>query len=181
MPLLSDYSLRALEELDLEKVLQWRNSNRVRQHMYSDHLISWEEHSNWFHRMRNDRTSDSLIFEFQKRPVGLVTFSKIDSKHKRCMWGFYLGETDVPKGSGMAMGILALTYGFETIGSRKICGEVLASNTVSIRYHLNLGFVQEGYFVKHICKNAQFEDVLSFSCFFEDWVKNREALAQRFY
>ncbi|MFY0543168.1 UDP-4-amino-4,6-dideoxy-N-acetyl-beta-L-altrosamine N-acetyltransferase [Brevibacillus sp. H7] len=181
MPRLSEYSLRAFVEADLEQVLLWRNSDRVRQHMYSDHLISWEEHVNWFHRMRNDHTHECLIFEYQNRPVGVVSFSNIDTKHMRCTWGFYLGETDIPKGSGLAMGLLGLSYGFETIGSRKICGEVLASNDASIRFHQKLGFVQEGHFVNHIYKNGHFEDVLSFACFSEDWGKHRENIMQRYF
>jgi len=180
MPVLSDYRLRVFHESDLKQVLKWRNSERIRQCMYSDHVISWEEHVNWFHRLQKDPAAEFLIFEFQTRPAGVVSFSNINSTHKRCSWGFYLGETDLPKGSGVALGYLGLHYGFEKIGCRKICGEVLASNEASVRFHRKLGFVQEGRFEKHVYKHGQFEDVLSFACFYEDWVKNKEMIRKEY-
>jgi len=36
--------LRPLEESDLELILPWRNASTVRQAMFMQHKISWDEH-----------------------------------------------------------------------------------------------------------------------------------------
>jgi RimJ/RimL family protein N-acetyltransferase len=52
---------------------------------------------------------------------------------------------------------------------RKVCGEVFAYNTASIRFHERFGFVKEAHFKEHILKNGKFEDVQCFSLFQEKW------------
>ena len=98
-----DYQLRPLQESDLEMVLSWRNSERVRANMYTDHIISLEEHQTWFKKIKDEPTVDYLICEFQNHPIGLVNFTNIDKNNNKCYWGFYLGETTTPLGGGGAL------------------------------------------------------------------------------
>ena len=39
--------LRPVEASDQDRILAWRNSTDVRAYMYTDHLISPDEHSRW--------------------------------------------------------------------------------------------------------------------------------------
>lgn len=170
--------LRPITEVDLEKILVWRNSERIRMNMYTDHIITMEEHKAWFERQKQSKSSVYLIFALNGEPAGLVYFTDIDRKNGRSFWGFYLGEEDLPRGSGTALGWLGLDYAFDRLATRKLCGEVFAFNTSSINFHQKLGFVQEGRFLKHVLKNGGFEDVISFALFREDWEKVREKLAE---
>lgn len=171
-----DYQLRSMKETDLKIVLQWRNSERVRMNMYSDELISWENHLAWFSRIENNPSHLYFIFEFKQNPIGVINFTDIDRKHHKSNWGFYLGETDVPRGSGTAMGILGMIEAFEHLKIRKLCAEVLAFNEKSLRFHRRLGFTQEGLLSQHVWKNSKYEDILLFACFYDQWLMLKEKL-----
>lgn len=168
--------LRHIESEDLERILQWRNSDRVRHNMYSDHLISMQEHRAWFERSKQQTSSVHLVFEAQGRALGLVYFTDIDRKNDKSFWGFYLGEEDRPGGCGWAMGVLGLEYAFGRLELRKLCGEALAFNDSSIRFFERLGFTMEGRFVGHVLKQGSYEDVVSFALFKSDWLKKRDLL-----
>ena len=170
-------NLRPIDEQDLETILKWRNSERVRANMYTDHIISMAEHKNWFERYKLQEKARYLLFEIDGRAVGLVYFTDLDEANEKAYWGFYLGETDVPKGSGTAMGFLGLDYAFNVLKLRKLCGEAFAFNEASRRFHAKLGFYEEGRFCKHVLKGGEYEDVVSFALFRDQWLTNLPALS----
>ncbi len=59
---LNDGNLRQMNEADLEMVLAWRNSDRVRLSMFSPHVINKEEHRNWYFNL-DFNTCRYLVFE----------------------------------------------------------------------------------------------------------------------
>lgn len=169
------YHLRPLEESDLEKVLAWRNSERIRTNMYTDHIISIQEHKAWFEVAQLDKNSRYMIFELQGRPIGFVSFTNVDQKNNKCYWAFYIGEEDIPPGTGAFMEFFAIEYAFEVLKIRKLCCEVFVFNSSVIKLHNKFGFTEEGRFVKHILKNNTYEDVISLALFNNAWgnISNR--------
>lgn len=178
---LEEVNLRPIEESDLDMVLAWRNSDRVRNYMYTDHIITPDEHHSWFERTRQAAFPQTLIFEYRGMPAGLKSFTQIDRSSNRCHWGFYLGESTLPRGCGTAMGFLALEYIFEQQNFHKLCAEAFAFNEGSVKHHARLGFVQEGRFVQHVLKNGRYEDILSFAIFRDDWLSGKSQLAARVF
>lgn len=176
-----EFTLRPIEERDLDMVLSWRNSERVRSFMYTDHIITPEEHRAWFERTRTAEFPATLIFEFRGTPTGLKSFSQIDRHNNRCYWGFYLGEAELPRGCGTVMGFLALEYIFEQHGFRKVCAEAFSFNEGSIKYHKRLGFSEEGRFAKHVLKEGVYQDIISFAIFRDDWLANKSALTAKVF
>lgn len=166
--------LRPIQESDLKTVFDWRNSERIRSVSYRDHEITWEEHLRWFDSLENNEERKTFVFETGGRPVGTVNFVDIDSKNKRCRWGFYLGEEDLKKGTGTQMGIHALDYAFSDLYLEKVCAETFDFNESSIAYHLKLGFLREGLLKKHQFKNGELKDLIIFGLLKEDWLKRRK-------
>ncbi len=82
---MENYELREIKESDLERVLTWWNSERISQFMYTDALISSDEHQAWFHRMKSDINTSFHIFEVNDTPVGVIHFYQIDRKNNKCM------------------------------------------------------------------------------------------------
>jgi UDP-4-amino-4,6-dideoxy-N-acetyl-beta-L-altrosamine N-acetyltransferase len=162
--------LRPVEERDLARLLVWRNSDRIRAVMFNDELITPEEHRAWFEKLQQGGDIHCLIFEQDGRPVGVVNVNQIDRRNGICHWGFYLGETDVPRGTGAAMGRLAFRQIFEVLGIRKLIGETFAFNVRSIDFHKRLGFSEEGCFRRQVLKGGRYEDVLSLALFREEWL-----------
>jgi UDP-4-amino-4,6-dideoxy-N-acetyl-beta-L-altrosamine N-acetyltransferase len=155
--------VRPIEMEDLPLVLEWRNTKRIRQWMYTDHIITWEEHLQWFTRLQTANDKKTLLYISEGKSVGIVNFTQIVLEHRRCTWGFYLGPEGLPPGTGYTMGSLALQYAFAQYPIDKINAEVFDSNEVSIRFHLKLGFSQEGLFRRHIFKGEQWHDIRCFA------------------
>lgn len=178
---LDDFALRPMLDIDKDLILAWRNSERVRRNMYTDHLITQQEHDAWFTRASKDAKSAYFVFLHQDKPIGFVSFTNIDNVHGRCYWAFYLGETDVPRGCGAAMEYLALDHAFSVMKIRKLCCEVFAFNSAVIKMHQKFGFIQEGRLAKHHLKNGQYEDIVCLAKFASDWETERTKLKQRIF
>ncbi|GGK34136.1 hypothetical protein GCM10010965_28800 [Caldalkalibacillus thermarum] len=165
--------LRPLTPKELPLILNWRNSERVRKNMVNDHIISMHEHLQWFRKIQNKGSECYLVFYINEKPIGLVCFNKIDDNHRHCMWGFYVGEDNAPKGSGLAMGYMGLNYAFEQIYLNKVYGEVLSYNQISKNFHIKLGFAKEGKFKQHIRKGNRYIDVYRFGLLRKEWRSKR--------
>jgi UDP-4-amino-4,6-dideoxy-N-acetyl-beta-L-altrosamine N-acetyltransferase len=161
---------------DLPIVLAWRNSDRVRSMMYTNHIISQDEHLDWFVKTKDRDNEKHLVFDHQNCPMGVVNVTDINRTHSRCHWGFYIGNQDAPRGSATAMGTLALEFMFEFLAINKVIGEVLAFNEASLKYHLRLGFIEEGRLRQHISRSGIFEDIVTLAHFADRWRATRDRL-----
>lgn len=173
-----DCSLRPLAEVDLGLVLEWRNTDRIRSCMFNNHMISWEEHLNWYRKISSQTSSVHLIFEYKQEPVGTVNVTNIDHDNKRCYWGFYVGKHNTPAGTGLVLGFMGLDYIFDRLSLHKTCSEVFLFNLPSVKYHAKLGFKQEGLFREHIWRDGKFEDVACLALFEWEWRAKRPMVAQ---
>lgn len=160
-------AVRPMTEGDLKRVLSWRNHPEVRRYMYTQHEIAFEEHARWFARASQDPARHLLVFEIDTLPVGFVNIHQIASGGI-ADWGFYAAP-DAPKGAGRALGQAALRYAFETVTLRKVCGQALAFNERSIRFHLNLGFQQESVLHHQHFDGQQYQDVVCFGLLASEW------------
>lgn len=176
MPQREDYLLRPMIESDLEQVLEWRNSDRIRGNMYTDRLISIEEHTEWLKKVIHDDTSIYKIFEFQNRAIGVANAVQIDRQNSKCIWAFYLGCPNTPNGSGAIMEYLFLEELFEKINIRKLNCEVFEFNASTIKLHKKFGFQQEGLFKKEFLKNGKYENVVRLALFREEWLSTKEKM-----
>ena len=166
-------------ESDLATVLSWRNSDTIRKSMYTDHIITREEHRAWFDRISADTRLRHLIFEYRDRPVGVVNCADIGGQS--CLWGFYIGVSDAPRGCGSAMGFFALEHIFEHCGFHRVFGEVFAFNRDSLRFHKRLGFVEDNILPHHAEKDGKYVDVMRLILTAEDWQKIKPTLAHTFF
>ena len=87
-----DYSMRHIEERDLRQILEWRNSDEVHSMMLTDHKITWEEHRQWFERIRQEPLKRHFVFEYQGQPVGYIGYNGFDAQTRTCTPGMYLGD-----------------------------------------------------------------------------------------
>lgn len=159
--------LRPMNEGDLQRVLSWRNHPEVRRYMYTQHEIPLEEHARWFFQASQDPERHLLVFEIGTTPLGFINLHQIASGGI-ADWGFYAAP-DAPKGTGQALGQAALRYAFEALGLHKLCGQALAFNKRSIRFHLTLGFQREGVLRHQYFDGSQYQDVICFGLLANEW------------
>jgi UDP-4-amino-4,6-dideoxy-N-acetyl-beta-L-altrosamine N-acetyltransferase len=171
--------LRPLEETDLKLILLWRNALVVRQVMFTQHEISWDEHQAWFYRAQVDDSRQGFLFlDHENVPCAVVNFSSIDQVQKSAFWGFY-ANPDAKPGTGMRMSLDALDKAFVELGLRKLNAEVLASNQRSLEMHKKVGFIQEGYFRDHFFDGKKNVDVVRFGILHKEWPLAKQNLQDR--
>lgn len=159
--------IRPLEARDLEHIRQWRNHPEVRGFMLTQHEISPEEHLSWFARASVDPSRRLMLVEEDGVPLGFVQFSRV-SPGAAAEWGFYSGPV-APPGSGRKIGIAALDFAFATLQLHKVCGQALAFNAASIRFHERLGFRREGVLREQHLIGATYQDMICFGLLSSEW------------
>ena len=168
--------LRPLEKTELKIILEWRNALAVRQSMYSQHEITWDEHLLWFQRMEADDSKRwYLYFNKDNKPNGVVYFTEWHHLHGTAFWGFYANPR-ATRGTGMKMSLAALDQAFNKLNIQKLNADVLATNTKSLDMHKNVGFVEEGCFQKQYSNGEKRIDVVRFVMLASEWTKNRQML-----
>jgi UDP-4-amino-4,6-dideoxy-N-acetyl-beta-L-altrosamine N-acetyltransferase len=173
-------SLRDITPNDQEAIRAWRNNPEVRKYMYTDHEIGPEEHHAWFSRILRDPSCKYWITVCDGEDVGLLYLYDIDTRNRRCYWGFYTTSLNVRgKGIGSFAEFSVLRFVFDHLQLQKLCGEVLASNQAVLNLHKKFGFVQEGLFRKHVLKAGGFADVVCIAILREEWDAKKAELELR--
>lgn len=161
--------LKEINESDLVFLLDWRNHAFIREVMFNSEVISWEQHSQWFHKLQQSDTAISKIFYFDNIPYGLLNITQIDPVNNTCEWGFYIGSLTAPKGMGTILGYTALNYIFQEFHIRKLSAQVFEFNNKSINFHNKMGFTQEGKLRAHVLKDGQYIDILLYGFLSLEW------------
>lgn len=161
-------------------VYNWRNADFIRVNMFHDKKIPYEEHCQWFDNTLKNKSAYYRIFCYQKKPLGIVSFKESDSEKKTYYWGFYIGETDAPKGAGTWMGRLALDDAFQYLGAKTVIGEALSFNQKSISFHKRLGFEKDIDYKASLSRNGQHIDIIRFTLEKDNWDKQKETLNLHF-
>lgn len=179
----STFYLRPVRSDDREKIHRWRNSPDVSKYMYSDHLITEEEHSRWFDGIMRDQNSRKYwIIVYNKEEIGLVNITDIDKVNKRCCYASYIaGQNLRGKGVGATAEYYILRYFFDDLGFNKICAEVFSFNKAGINVHKSLGFQEEGLYRQHRIKDGQFVDVVALAMLRSDWDAQKPQIEKKLH
>lgn len=159
--------LRPMDVNDLHLVRAWRNHPDIRQAMYSQHEISSSEHARWYENASKDPKRHLLLFEINAQPLGYINIHE-QASIGIADWGFYTAPS-APKGTGRALGHAAKHYAFSIKKLHKLCGQALASNERSIRFHLRLGFQHEGTLRQQHFDGHQYQDIFCFGLLASQW------------
>lgn len=163
-------SLKPFSQEYTEIIFHWRNKLRIRKSMLDDKEILWEEHLEWVANL-NKREDYKLNLFFKKDiPVGVVNYT-LDLKNNIAEWGFYLGEENLPKGTGKLMGETGLNYAFKVLKVEKVKGIVLEQNIISQNFHESLKFKNEGFLREEVIKDNQRQGLYCYGLLRSEWLK----------
>lgn len=173
MKLISDdYSIRGIREEDLKMLLSWRNSDRIRNVMLTDHEITWEEHYNWFKRNEHNNPPRNLIFEYQGTPIGYIGYTDYDEENKTCSPGCYLSDNIIiPIDAGMTLFVTTMDYAFKVLGMNMLRTEVFKYNKRVVKLDKLLGYRIIGE--KDVEKNGKVEVTYIMELQRNEWDINR--------
>ncbi len=172
--------LRPVDASDRERLLTWRNSPQVAAYMYSDHLITREEHDRWFDSLNGNPRRRDWIVMLDGAPVGLSSLVDIDAGQGRGTIARYLAEEAA---RGLGVGSFAefkiADHAFGALGLRKLWSEVLATNEAALASHLGTGFEREALLRAHVVKQGRPVDVIGLGLLAEDWSARRPLVRAR--
>jgi UDP-4-amino-4,6-dideoxy-N-acetyl-beta-L-altrosamine N-acetyltransferase len=162
----------------IEYIRTLRNSDAVRQYMYTDHEISREEHASWIASLRTRAATRAWTVVFQGAVVGLVSLQQLDTLHRRASWAFYLNEEMQGKGVGGVVEFKLLDLAFGEFGLQKLNCEVLATNQKVVEMHQKFGFHLEGMLRSQVLKHGARVDVALLGLLPEEWTAARPRFAR---
>jgi UDP-4-amino-4,6-dideoxy-N-acetyl-beta-L-altrosamine N-acetyltransferase len=175
-----DFSLRPLQESDLEQVLKWRNSDRVRNNMFESETIPWENHVKWFHSLHNNPYNKCLMFQYKGEVIGVITAKVVKKEEGRWIWGCYLGDKNIFPGAGTIMGFMALEYCFEDLHIKTLIGEAVAANEVSLKFNARIGFRTEKQFIQTTSTKREVPAIL-LELTNDEWKQKKPAMLEKFF
>jgi len=177
---MSAVALRPVTPADSERLHVWRNQPDVARWMYTDHLISAEEHARWFAAAMADPSRLYWIIELDGEPVGLANLADISLANRKCAWAYYLASPSVRgKGVGAYVEFWMIEHVFKDLGLDKLCCEVLVENEAVWKIHESFGFRREAHYRHHVWKAGVPHDAYGLALLAEDWARARAESADR--
>lgn len=78
------YSVREIEDRDLEKIAKWRMLPEVTRYMPTDPVIDLQKQPEWLKWVRECTDRKKWIIEVDKKPIGIISLSDIDMEKRSC-------------------------------------------------------------------------------------------------
>ena len=173
--------LREISALDPRgqwRIREIRNEPSIRAVMYTDHEIQIDEHQDWLDRLRHDKCRIAFaVVDDKIGPIGMVSVSELDWRHRKADWAFYLTETE-RGGLGAALELTLLDFVFDRLGLEKLNCEVIEGNDAVIRLHSKFGFEEEGFRRSNIEKSGVRLGVHLLGLQRNVWLKRRDIVRQ---
>ena len=176
----NDYSIRRIREEDLKMLLSWRNSERIRSVMLTDHEITWEEHYNWFKRNEHNEPSRNLIFEYKGTPIGYIGYTEYDDIGKTCSPGVYLGQlSKIPADAGIQLIKKSIEYAFKELHMLCLVTDVFANNKPSLVISQLMGYKIKPNSDYFVLKNGKKELVKKLIFTYDMWIEKKKRISGR--
>ncbi|MCX7829144.1 MAG: UDP-4-amino-4,6-dideoxy-N-acetyl-beta-L-altrosamine N-acetyltransferase [Thermanaerothrix sp.] len=160
------------------RVLEWRNSHRVRKSMLNDSIITEAEHLRWLSSLASSPKRQMVRVAFMgEEPFGIITLKDIDRTSLRSDWGMYIGDENfLNRGLSKHMLYSLMEWGFEEEGLHRLFTSVLGSNVGAVSLYLRFGFHVEGRFERHLLRDQAWEDLYWIAIFKDRWFEIKDGL-----
>lgn len=163
--------LRPITMEDTDRIVAWRNSERVRRNFIYQALFTRESHESWMrNQVARGEVIQFIICEKESgRAVGSVYFRDIDSLNKKAEYGIFIGEADAAgRGIGSEAAQLAVDYARDVMKLHKLMLRVFADNVGAVKSYQKAGFVQEGCLKDEFLQNGNYRSLLLMAVIFEE-------------
>lgn len=124
-------------------VLEMRNHVSVRRWMYTQKMISNDEHEEFFEKLKTSKEVYYFLVKLQDTIVGSINFSNI-ALNRSLHFGLYANPFASLKRSGRILEAAGSHYAHSVFGAGKIMLEVFPDNIRAINFYKKCGFVLDG-------------------------------------
>lgn len=144
---------------EIEMVRKWRNHDEIRKWMYTNHIISEDEHLAYINNLKEDKRNFSWLLKKGDSSLGVLNLHQVDLKNKHAYFGQYANPERPVPGLGWIIDKIAIELSFDIIGLHTLKLEALADNKI-IQIHRKIGFQEEGRLREYILKDGEWRDVI---------------------
>jgi UDP-4-amino-4,6-dideoxy-N-acetyl-beta-L-altrosamine N-acetyltransferase len=150
-----------LKAKEKELTRKWRNHADVRKWMYSDHIISRNEHNEFINKLAKDmRNVYWLIKAEDNEYMGVIYLNRLDFKNKAAYLGIYSNPEDTFSGTGRLLIECLTKLAFRILHLHSLKLEVIETNKRAIRFYKKAGFSEEGRLKEFVIKEGHWCDVI---------------------
>ena len=146
---------------DAAMILDWRTRPDVTRFMYTDiEEPDVERQKAWLAAM--DRRDDYRHFVVEvedNRPIGYLSFSEIDHRHRRCSSGLYVADAADRRRYAGFFAPFIFDYCFHVLDMNKLVNTFMEGNDRLIRIQTLVGFREVGILKQHVWKYGRWHDV----------------------
>jgi len=127
--------------------------------MYTDHIISPDEHMQFLERLKTDNKNYCWVIKGEDY-LGVIALNKIDYKNKNAYFAIYANPNSKTIGIGRTLDKLAIKIAFEIFNLHSLRLEVIEDNKGVINLHRKMGFNEEGRLKGYVFKDNIWKDVI---------------------
>lgn len=150
-----------LTEQEKEMVREWRNSSAIREWMFTDHVITREEHSSFVQGLKEDNKSYYWVVKNKANEYsGVIYLNRIDVKSRNAYLGIYVNPCEEKKGEGRVMMDALIRFAFNVLHFHTLKAEVIEGNVRALSLYKRSGLVEEGRLKEFVLKDNIWKDVI---------------------
>lgn len=169
--------LRAIEESDLELMVEWLNDPAIA-HMVVGFSFptSRAQQAEWFRKSTSDRDTQRWIVADASdgSAIGLTGLWNIDWHNRHALTALKIGpQAARGKGLGTDAILTVMAYAFFQVGLNRLWSEILPYNVASYKAYVEkCGWRVEGLLREHVYRDGSFYDLLRVAALRSDFEKH---------
>lgn len=171
-----DIKLRAIEESDLELLLEMINDSEIEKMTGGGGLpVSSIQQRKWFESIQARNNEVRLMIETEQYgTIGIISLTAIDFKNRTSEFHYKLATSVNLKGHGYGTKALIsiINYAFNYLNLNCIYSNNIEYNYVTEHIKEKLGFKKEGTLRQRVYKNGKYHNIHVWSILKEDWKMN---------
>jgi len=158
---------RPLEEKDLEKLRDWRNSHHVKRTTREYRLLNMFNQKKWFENLHSQSPPRDIMFGIINKKnslIGVCGLTYIDWKNRNAELSIYLESKNwqARKETKDSINLLS-RYGFGELGLHKLFVEIYSLVKETIKLYQSLDFKKDGILRDSVWRNGKWWDSYIFS------------------
>jgi len=149
-----------LSQAEHELVRSWRNNENIRKWLYTEHIISSEEHQGFVKNLGYENRNYYWLIKRDEQYLGVICLNRVDLSNKNAYLGIYTDPDTSEKGLGTVLGKMLLYLAFNVLKLHTLKLEVLEENQRAINLYKKIGFKNEGKLEEFIIKGGCWKNVI---------------------
>ncbi len=170
------FTLRAINEDDLELVINWRMSESVSRYMNTNPILTMDGQKEWLKLIKQDDRYRYWLIEVDGMPAGVINLADIDWDNGRTSWGYYIGEKKLRSLMlAISLEMSLYDYCFDVLGFNEVHNEVFKLNEGVLKLHLACGCKMIKEVSGEVVKDGIAYDIVHLSMTQTDWYHFRKS------